>query len=604
VLTGWVRVHVTGPAGTTITLRHCETLTAGEPDYSTNRTAQATDRFTLRGQGVERFEPRFTFHGFRYVDVEGWPGELDPGALVAVVVHSDLTRIGWLETSNELVNQLHRNVVWSMRGNFVGVPTDCPQRDERLGWTGDINAFAPTAGFLYDVSGFLGSWLADLAAEQAAKGYVPLTVPDAMRTKVSPTALWTDVAVSLPWLLYWEYGDVEILRRQYASMTAFIDSVEPMLDSHGLWAKGFQFGDWLDPDAPPDNPAGGKTDAHLVATAYLCRTTAELARTADVLGHTGDAERYRRLHERVRDGFRHEWVSPAGLLVSETATAYALAICFDILDPAQKRRAGHRLAQVVAKDGYRISTGFAGTPLVMPALSETGQVETAYRLLLRTGCPSFLYPVTMGATTIWERWDAILPDGSLNDTGMTSLNHYALGAVADWLHRTVGGLTATEPGYRAMRIAPRPGGDLTYARLRLDTPHGPVRVCWDVDGLHRRVEVTIPDGTQADVILPDHPQELRPQVGPGVHSWEYTLAPAPRRTYSLDSSVAEIAADPNAWPAVRDVFARHFPAQAPSGETTAGSSAFGSGSLRDILGFVPRHLAERLEADLQDALSA
>lgn len=527
VLTGRVRLRVEGPAGTTIALRHCETLIGGEPDFRTNRSAEATDRYTLNGEGVETWEPRFTFHGFRYVAVEGWPGQLDRENISAVVLHTDMRRTGWFECSNEMVNQLHRNVVWSMRGNFVGVPTDCPQRDERLGWTGDINAFAPTATFLYDCETVLGSWLRDLAAEQSVTGLVPFTVPDAERQLCPPTALWGDVAISLPWQLYKEYGNRDALAEQYPSMVTFIESVLRVLPDNGLWTTGFQFGDWVDPDAPPDNPMAGKTWPYVMAQAYLCRTTAELADAADVLGHDEDAIRFRALHEKVRSAFRHEWVTPAGLLVNESATAYSLAICFGVFDEAQEQRAGERLAELVAKADYRISTGFAGTPLVAHALSRTGQLDTAYRLLLQTECPSFLYPVTRGATTIWERWDAIKPDGSLNDTGMTSLNHYALGAIADWLHRVVGGIEAREPGYRSMRIAPQPGGDLSWARTTHETRLGRVAVSWRRQGDDQMdVEVMIPAGSTAEVVLPQHPDGLTVTVEGGRHSWQYAVTAA------------------------------------------------------------------------------
>jgi alpha-L-rhamnosidase len=521
-LTGWVRLQVAGPEGTTLTLHHCETLIDGEPEYETNRTARATDRYTLRGDGPERWEPRFTFHGFRYVEVEGWPHPLTADALTAVVVHSDMRRIGWFESSDELLNRLHENVVWSMRGNFVGVPTDCPQRDERLGWTGDINAFGPTAAFLYDVTGVLGSWLQDLAAEQAERGGVPMVVPDALGYPPRPTALWGDVAVSLPVCLYEAYGDRTVLERQYASMVAFIDSVALRLDDRGVWARGFQFGDWVDPDAPPGNPGAGKADRHLIATAFLARTTGELVRTAEILGRADDAVRYEALYERVRAGFRDEWVTPAGLVADLSPTAYALAICFGLLDPEQEAKAGARLAQLVAKAGHRISSGFAGTPYVTEALSRTGHLDTAYELLLQTECPSFLYPVTMGATTIWERWDAIKPDGSLHRTGMTSLNHYALGAVATWLHRVVAGLAPVEPGYRRIRVAPQPGGGLTHAAATHDTSYGRARSAWAIgDDGQFVLEASVPEGASAQVVLPRHPAGRIEEVGPGEHRWAY-----------------------------------------------------------------------------------
>ena len=562
VLSGWVRITVDGSAGTTVTLRHAEVLTPdGDLERETNRTAEATDRYTLRGDGPETWEPGFTFHGFRYVELEGWPGELDADSLRAIVIHSDMARTGWFETSNELVTKLHDNVVWSMRGNFVGVPTDCPQRDERLGWTGDLNAFAPTATYLYDVRGVLQSWLKDLAVEQLASGTVPWDVPDVLPTPSTPTALWSDVAISLPWVLYQEYGDLEILRASYPSMSAFMRQVEVLLDDDGLWGHGFQFGDWLDPDAPKDNPAGGKTDRYLVATAYLCKTTRELAESAALLDEDEDATHFARLHERVRAAFRHEFVSAGGRVVNESATAYALAIAFDILDDDQLAKAGDRLAEIVEAAGYRISTGFAGTPLVTDALTRTGHPDVAYKMLLEKRCPSFLYPVTMGATTIWERWDSILPDGTLNSTGMTSLNHYALGAIADWLHRVVGGLSKVAPGWTRMLIAPQPGGGLTSASTAHETPYGRASVAWRVDSGEMVLDVTIPEGTTARVVAPLHAEGATYEIGAGTYGWRYPAPPGYGEAVALtmDTPIKVLMDDPEVWPAVVEVFRTYFP---------------------------------------------
>ncbi|WP_432542037.1 alpha-L-rhamnosidase [Kineococcus sp. SYSU DK002] len=605
ILTGWVRLRVPAAAHQTITLRHAELVRDGEIDPTTLRSAQSIDRYTPAHPATGAtevpvvWEPRFTFHGFRYVEVDGWPGQLQDGDLTAVVVHSDMTRTGWFECSDELINQLHRNVVWSMRGNFVGVPTDCPQRDERMGWTGDINAFAPTAAFLFDVRGVLGSWLGDLAAEQIAKGFVPWVVPDVQSHPSSPTALWSDVAVSLPWVLHQQYGQDDVLRRAYPSMTAFVDQVESLLDENGLWSSGFQFGDWLDPDAPVDNPAGGKTDRHLVAAAYFAAVTARMAATARILGEQVDAARYEALATRVRDAFRTEYVTPSGLVLGDTVTAYSLAICFDLLEPAQQRHAGDRLAALVAKAGYTISTGFAGTPLVTDALSRTGHLEQAYLMLQQTSCPSFLYPVTMGATTIWERWDAIRPDGSLNPSGMTSLNHYALGAVADWLHRVVGGLEALEPGYRRVRIAPQPGGSLTSARVGYVSVHGRFEVTWSVRDGRVRLSALLPGGTSGTVHLPLHPDAAIEEAGPGEHVWEYALPAGhgERPEYSMDTPLGVLAADPAAWPAISAVFEKHLP-----GIPIDGSSPEAAGvSLEAILGFIPGG-SPQLRADLVAAL--
>ncbi|MGW0197516.1 family 78 glycoside hydrolase catalytic domain [Nonomuraea sp. NPDC003201] len=589
-ISGWIRLTTSGDAGQSVTIRHAEVLKDGELETETLRTAEATDRYIHAG-GTATWEPRFTFHGFRYAEIDGPYDEIK-----AVVVHSDMRRTGWLETSDELLDRLHANTVWSMRDNFVGVPTDCPQRDERLGWTGDINAFAPTAAFLYDVRAVLGSWLEDLAAEQRSKGYVPWVVPDVLSTPSSPTALWSDVAVSLPWTLYQEYGDAGILSRCYASMAAFTRDVANRLDADGLWSSGFQFGDWLDPDAPGDNPAGGKTDRHLVAAAYLAKTTREMAETARVLG-TEDAGYFGDLADRVREAFRAEYVTRNGRVAGETATAYALAICFGLLDPEQEAKAGKRLAELVAKAGFKISTGFAGTPLMLPALSRTGHLEEAYLMLMETGCPSFLYPVTMGATTIWERWDAILPDGTLNSTGMTSLNHYALGAVCDWLHRTVGGLSPAEPGYRKMLIAPKPGGGLTHAALTHWTVHGEVRVAWRIASTLVTVDVSLPGGTEALVELPFSGETV--EISGGSHTWSYDLPEGfgTRQPYTMDTSLKTLAEDPKVWRALTEVFAKHLPGIPIDGNAPE-AAAF---SLNSILEFIPGP-SDELADDLKEAI--
>lgn len=511
---GWVRCTVTGPAGTAVTLRHAEVLEGGEIGVRPLRTAQATDRFVLSG-GPDVFEPTSTFHGFRYVEVDGWPGEPRPDDLIAVVIQSDLARIGEFTCSDERLDQLHRNVVWSLRGNTVDVPTDCPQRDERLGWTGDLAVFAPTAAYLYDMSAFLDEWLADLAVEQrAAGGRVPFVVPDALKYVPRPDdflvehescAIWSDAAVWVPWALWQAYGDEAALRRHYPAMAAHARYVSGLLSPSGLWDTGFQFGDWLDPAAPPEDPHRARADSGVVATAAFHRTLAQVTEAAELLGETGDAGRFAALRDRVRTAFRQHYVAADGTVTSDCPTVYALAIGCGLLDGDQRAAAGHRLAQLVADGGYTVATGFAGTPFVLDALADTGHLDVAYRMLTTTRCPSWLYPVTMGATTIWERWDSMLPDGSINPGGMTSFNHYALGSVADWLHRTVAGIAPLAPGYRRVLVAPRPGGGITAASAALRTPHGVVRVSWELDGAGEpALDVELPPGVTAVVRLPGH----------------------------------------------------------------------------------------------------
>lgn len=550
-LVGRLRLTMRGAAGQTITLRHAEVLEDGELSIRPLRFAEATDRYTSRGGDVETWEPRFTFHGFRYAEVEGWPGELQAGDVRAVVCHSDMLRTGWFACSDPLINRLHENVVWSMRGNFLDIPTDCPQRDERLGWTGDIQVFSPTACFLYDAAGFLQSWLRDLAAEQQVFGAVPFVVPTVMGGN-PPAAAWGDAATIVPWVLYQRFGDAEILRDQFESMRAWVDLVAETAGPGRLWNKGFQFGDWLDPIAPPDRPAAARADPAVVATAYFAHSAQLLGQAAEVLGRADDAARYLGLADEVRAAYNSEYVTPNGRVLSDCTTIYAQALEFALLgDAEQRRRAGIRLAALVRDSGYRISTGFVGTPLVCDALCSVGEYDAAFRLITQQACPSWLYPVTMGGTTIWERWDSMRPDGSVNPGEMTSFNHYALGAVADWLHRTVGGLAPAAPGYRQLEIRPHPGGGLTHARARHITPYGLAECAWKIDAGQLAVDVVVPPNTTARVVLPGN--EASPaEVGSGTHHWSYPHLekPAPRLPLSLDSTLDQLVDDPEAWTAV------------------------------------------------------
>jgi alpha-L-rhamnosidase len=539
-LVGRLRLSVRGAAGQTITLRHAEVLEQGELGTRPLRKAQATDRYTLRGEGVETWEPRFTFHGFRYAEVDGWPGALDAADLRAVVCHSDLERTGWFSSSDPLLNRLHENVVWSMRGNFLSIPTDCPQRDERLGWTGDIQVFAPTAAFLYDSAGFLSSWLADLAADQSAEGVVPFVVPNVLGPSLPPAAAWGDAAVIVPWVLYQCFGDERILAVQFESMRKWVDLLDRVAGEKHLWDTGFQFGDWLDPNAPPDNPAAARTDRRVVATAYFAHSAQLLAQVAGVLGRAEDEDHYRQLAEQVRATFNAEYVTAEGRVFSDAETAYALVLQFALLPNANQRDyAGRRLAELVRESDYYISTGFVGTPLICDALCSVGAYDVAFRLLTQRGCPSWLYPVTMGATTIWERWDSMLPDGSINPGEMTSFNHYALGAVADWLHRTVAGLAQAEPGYRRLAIAPHPGGGLTSASARLRTPYGLAESAWKIENGEIEVAIVVPPNTSASVTLPGSSSPAI-ELGAGRYRWSYAYpahdasSPASRESASSE----------------------------------------------------------------------
>ena len=558
---GKLRLTVQGPAGHTITLRFAEVLEHGELSIRPLRFAKVTDHYTLKGEGVETWEPRFTFHGFRYAQIENWPGELNLDDFRAVVCHSDMERTGWFECSEPLLNRFHENVVWSMRGNFFDVPTDCPQRDERLGWTGDLQVFSPTASFLYDVSGFLTSWLQDLEADQQdAGGLVPIVVPNVLPDPPMAAAAWGDAAVIVPWVLYQRFGDQSILVSQFESMRTWVDRLAELAGKRRLWDQGFQFGDWLDPAASPDDPGAARASHPLVATAYFARSAELLGRAAGVLGYTEEESRYLSLARAVREAFAREYITPAGRLLNDVQTAYALAIEFGLLPTDEQRQhAAQRLRELVQENGYHIGTGFVGTPLICDALCSTGNYGAAYRLLLQQKCPSWLYPVTMGATTIWERWDSLLPDGSVNPGEMTSFNHYALGAVADWLHRTVAGLAPAEPGYRKIAIRPRPGGGLLHASARHLTPYGLAESRWSIEGQTIHVSVIVPPNTTASVILPGKDTESM-EVGPGMYNWSYSYQdPDARGPLSVDDPIGAIADVPKAWAAVQDAIARLAP---------------------------------------------
>ena len=523
-LVGWVRLQVRGNAGDEVVVRHAEVLEGEELGIRPLRSARATDRFILSG-GDDEFEPTFTFHGFRFAEVEGWPGtdaELRD-AIRAVVVGSDIRRTGSFRSSHHLLNRLHENVVWGTRGNFLDVPTDCPQRDERLGWTGDIAVFAPTAAFLFDVQDFLSDWLRDMAAETAAAdGIVPFVVPDSLKKEAGavveppfgsplPTAVWGDAAAWVPWALYQHDGDRERLRSHLPLMRMHAGAIDRAISPAGLWDTGFQFGDWLDPAAPPEDPGAARTPSALVATASAFRTFTLVAAAAEALGHADASAYYGTRAADVRRGFAEAFVVDDALQPA-TATACALAIAFGLVDGVARDRIGDQLADIVRRNGHRIDTGFAGTPYVTDALTATGHLDDAYALLLQTECPSWLYPVTMGATTVWERWDSMLPDGTINPGEMTSFNHYALGAVADWLHRTVGGIAPAEPGYSRVLVAPRPGPGINHANTSLDSPAGRICVSWEVEDEQLSLEIDLP--TPGVLRLPGAPDA---ELAPGTH---------------------------------------------------------------------------------------
>jgi alpha-L-rhamnosidase len=524
-ISGVLRIRPRGVRGHQLKLHHAEVIEDGELGTRPLRAATSVDTYVCSGISGEEYSPRFTVHGFQFVELENWPGDLHDGDIEALAIHTEMERTGWFDSSHDGLNKLHANVLWSMRDNFVDIPTDCPQRDERMGWTGDIQVFAPTALRLFAAHGTLTGWLRDLAAEQAEAGFVPQFVPwVGCGFPNFPTAAWGDAAVIVPWEMYLNDGDTRILEQQYPSMKAWVDLVDDLTGHTGLWNTGFQLGDWLDPEAPPDSPGDSHTDRYLVATAYHAKTARILAKTAELTGRVEDASHYRAIAERATRAFQSEFISPSGRVVSDTATSISIALVFDLFATTkQAKRAGQRLRHLVESAGFHISTGFVGTPIICDALVLAGSLDYAYHLLLQEELPSWLYPVSMGATTIWERWDSMLPDGSINPGEMTSFNHYALGAVADFLHRSVAGLEPDAPGWSRIRFAPKPGGGLAHASARYNSGLGVAASAWRRDGPILTIDVTVPVGAIGIVVLPDTGEELI--VGPGDHSIETSFRP-------------------------------------------------------------------------------
>ena len=528
-LVGRLRITVRGPAGHVITVRHGEMLDHGELETSQLRDAKATDEFVLSG-GDDAFEPEFTFHGFRYAEVTGWPGDLDTQAICAVVIGSDMRRTGWFDSSDARLNRFHENVVWGMRGNFLSIPTDCPQRDERLGWTGDITVFSPTASSLFDCDAFLASWLRDVAAEQEKYGgSCPIVVPQVLPDEGRPAAAWGDAATIVPTVLYDRFGDERALAEQYPSARSWVETVLPLTGENLLWQGMEQYGDWMDPTAPPERPEEAATPTEVVATAYFYRSAFLVARAAALLGHESDSAYYGELAKRIRRAWVTAYLEEDQL--ADTQTGCALAIMFDLVDEPLRQELGDRLAALVQQAGARVATGFVGTPIVTDALTVTGHEDIAGQMLLQTAPPSWLYAVEHGATTVWERWTPLLADGNPDPDQVTSFNHYAFGAVADWMHRSVAGLAPDLPGYRRIRVAPVPLAGLEHASVRRLTPYGEARVGWRREGDEILVHALIPANTTASVSLPGRADAF--EVASGEHSWrvssEVGLSPsAPR----------------------------------------------------------------------------
>jgi len=529
---GRARIAVRAPRGTVVRIRFAEILNPEGQIYTENlRGARATDCYICKGGGEEIWEPRFTFHGFRYVEVSGLARE-DSAEVTGVVLHSDVRPAGTFRCSSELLNQLQHNIVWGQKGNFLEVPTDCPQRDERLGWTGDAQVFIRTACFNMQVMEFFRKWLRDMRDTQTQRGGIPAVIPNADFLG-APGSLgganedggpaWADAAIICPWTLYLCYGDSSILEENYSMMQRFMDFMAEhrclgKIRSHSDVDSWGGFGDWLALDG--SGKTEGATSKDLIGTAFHAYDAAIMTQISTVLGRESDAAAYRALRDEIAAAFCRRFVTPDGLITPGTQTAYVLALRFDLLPEGTRAAAASELVRDIKSRDYHLTTGFSGTSYLLDVLEDTGHLDVAYRLLEQESFPSWLFPVKNGATTIWERWDGWTPDKGFQDKGMNSFNHYAYGAVGAWMYRTVAGLELdpAEPGYRHIVFRPRPGGSITWAEAKLPTAHGECAIRWELKEKALHVVLAIPEGCHATFQPPEGYNASLSHHTPGNHT--------------------------------------------------------------------------------------
>lgn len=529
-ISGKLSMRVRGPARTEVVLDYAEMLDADGNfmQQIRGRNKDQRDVYLLKGGGAEVYEPWFTSHGFRYVRLSGYPGAASAEDFRGLVVASDLQPAGRFVCSDAAINRLQENILWSQRGNFVSVPTDCPQR-ERAGFTGDAQIFAPTACFNMDVAAFFTRWLRNLRIEQRADGQVPTTVPYwqsyiEMFTPIQggshTSAGWGDACIIIPWTLYQVYGDARVLAENYTAMVRWLDYVQREAETgiperlqgklsdeeaarqRYLWNTGFHFGDWLIPSltAGYANPfVAADATKEIAASCFYAGSTALMSQIAGVLGKVDAERRYAELNGRIRAAFAAEYLGADGSLPAHYQGMYVLALKMNMIPEERRTEVVAQLAGLIAQNNDRLDTGFVSVPYLLDVLGENGCMDVAFRLLLQTECPSWLYAVKQGATTIWETWDAVAPDGTVN---LASFNHYAFGCVGDWLYRTLAGLDKDAPGYKRIRIEPRPHGSLTFARASFSSVHGEIISGWELQEGQMRVEAVIPPNTSALIRLP------------------------------------------------------------------------------------------------------
>lgn len=504
-LVGWVALKVKGNVGDTIKVSHAEVLDKEGNFYTTNlRIAKAQDIYILKGGKEETFEPHFTWHGFRYAKIEGYPGELKPEDFVAYTLYSNVEKTGTFATSNADINQLQHNIEWGLKGNFLDVPTDCPQRDERLGWTGDAQVFFRTASFLRGVNNFFTKWMKDLAADQFPDGSVTHVVPNVLADFERGSSGWGDAATIIPWDMYTAYGDKRILETQYESMKNWVKYMQNQ-SQNNLWKQGRHFGDWLFYNVQDDLFGDSAiTNKYLIAQCFYAHSVQLLINSAEVLGKADDVVAYKSLLQEIKEAFLKEYTTANGSTTSDTQTSYVLALQFDMLPEKLRQQAADRLAENIRRYNTHLTTGFLGTPYLCHVLSRFNYTDLAYELLLQKTYPSWLYPVTKGATTIWERWDGMKTDGSFENADMNSFNHYAYGAIGDWMYRISAGIDVEKDGvgYKKISIHPHIGGNFSFVSADYNTLYGKLSSHWEIKAGMLNLKTEIPANTTAFITIP------------------------------------------------------------------------------------------------------
>lgn len=546
-ITGVVEIKTPDNFDGTLTLRFAEILIHGNFYTDNLRGAKATDTFTVKGS--KTLCPEFTFHGFRYLKITG--GEIPEENIMAIVRHTDMQRMGVLQTSNKRFNRLISNIVWGQRGNFVDIPTDCPQRDERLGWTGDINAFCNTASFNYDIRVFMKKWLNDLRNDQKETGEIPHVAPDVLGDKCTD-AMWCDVITMAPWNLYQNYGDISFLKDNFAAMKKFISAREKTMED-GIICEGHEFGDWLalDQERTSYETLIGRTDIYYLTNVFQVNSLKIVYETAKILGETDDEKIYKEKYEKQLARVRGEYFTAGGRLCFDTITSQVLALYFNIVPEQHREKLAAALNQNVIIHNYSLSTGFIGTTYLLYALADNGYMSTAQKVLMNNGYPGWLYEVDMGATTVWERWNSLMPDGTPNPDGMNSYNHYAYGSVMEFVVKRIVGLEAVEAGYKKIRIAPNPCKGLAEIKAEFESVSGKITAGYKQKDCKITFFAEIPEGVQAEIILPNE----RPiYVGYGVYSYEREWQELNTPAFTPESMVNEVFENPVAQRAFNEVF--------------------------------------------------